>query len=208
MKTIGLPLIVMSAALSVAGFAADLRVSTDFEGGSAKVESIDQTASVIRFMPGGDPQRVWPCWWYLRVDGVAKDERVTLSLAGSDRPTRNNGQDTGKPLAAGWAMPARATFSTDGKSWQHTAPGERDGARILYEVIGTGGPVWVAWGPPFTPKDTDALLAEAEKSSSAAKAFELAKTRGGRPVRGLRVSEATASKPPGIWVHARQHRSE
>ena len=47
--------------------------------------------------------------------------------------------------------------------------------------------------------------AEAEKSSSAAKAFELAKTRGGRPVRGLRVSEATASKPPGIWVHARQH---
>ncbi len=193
------------ALFAATAIAADLRVSTDFEGGSAKVEAVDQAARVIRFMPDGDPQRGWPCWWYLRVEGVAKDERVTLALAGSDRPSRNNGQNTGKPLAASWAMPARATFSTDGKTWLHTAPGRKDGARILYEVTGTGGPLWVAWGPPFTPMDSDALLAEAEKRSPAAKSFELAKTRGGRPVRGLRVSEATAPKPPGIWVHARQH---
>jgi len=191
--------------LACASTAAELRVSTDFEGGSAKVEAIDQTAHVIRFMPDGDPQRGWPCWWYLRVDGVAKDERVTLSLAGSDRPSRNNGQNTSKPLAPSWAMPARATFSTDGKTWLHTPPGKRDEARILYEITGTGGPLWVAWGPPFTPRDTDTLLAEAEKKLPAAKSFELARTREGRPVRGLRVSEATAPKPPGIWVHARQH---
>ncbi|NBV25077.1 MAG: zinc carboxypeptidase [Proteobacteria bacterium] len=185
--------------------AADLRVSTDFEGGSAKVESIDQAARVIRFMPDGNPQRGWSCWWYLRVDGVAKDERLTLDLAASDRPTRNNGQDTSKPLASIWAMPARATFSTDGKTWQHTAPGKKQDARILYEVTGTGGPLWIAWGPPFTPRDTDALLAEVEKQLPAAKSFELARTREGRPVRGLRVSEATTPNPPGIWVHARQH---
>ena len=191
--------------LGVSIHAAELRVSTDFEGGSAKVESVDQTARVIRFMPDGNPQRGWPCWWYLRVDGVAKDEKITLDLAGSDRPTRNNGQDTSKPLASSWAMPARATFSTDGKSWQHTALGKKESARILYEVTGTGGPLWVAWGPPFTPRDTDALLAASEKQLPAAKSFELARTREGRPVRGLRVSEATASKPPGIWVQARQH---
>ena len=185
--------------------AADLRVSTDFEGGSAKVESIDQTARVIRFMPGGDPQRGWACWWYLRVDGLAKNAPLTLDLAGSDRPTRNNGKDTAQPLAASWAMPTRATFSTDGKTWQHTAQGKREGARFLYEVTGNGGPLWVAWGPPFTPRDTDALLAEVEKKSPAAKSFELARTRGDRPVRGLRVSEATSPKPPGIWVQARQH---
>ena len=173
--------------LACASTAAELRVSTDFEGGSAKVEAIDQTAHVIRFMPDGDPQRGWPCWWYLRVDGVAKDERVTLSLAGSDRPSRNNGQNTSKPLAPSWAMPARATFSTDGKTWLHTPPGKRDEARILYEITGTGGPLWVAWGPPFTPRDTDTLLAEAEKKLPAAKSFELARTREGRPVRGLRV---------------------
>lgn len=193
------------ALLTCTSGAAELRVSTDFEGGSAKVEAIDQAARVIRFMPGGDPQRGWPCWWYVRLDGVAKEERVTLDLAASDRPTRNNGQDTGKPLASSWAMPARATFSTDGKTWRHTGSGKRDGTRMRYEVIGTGGPLWVAWGPPFTPRDTDALLAEAEKLLPAAKSFELARTRADRPVRGLRVSEATAPKPPGIWVQARQH---
>lgn len=191
--------------LTCTSIAAELRVSTDFEGGSAKVESIDQAARVIRFMPDGNPQRGWACWWYLRVDGVVKDERITLSLAGSDRPTRNNGQDTSKPLAASWAMPARATFSTDGQTWRHTAPGKREGGRINYEINGTGDSLWVAWGPPFTPRDTDALLAEAEKKLPAAKSFELARTREGRPVRGLRVSEATTPKPPGIWVHARQH---
>jgi len=190
---------------ATSAFAAELRVSTDFEGGSAKVEAIDQAARVIRFMPDGDPRRGWACWWYLRVDGVAKGERVTLNLGGSDRPTRNNGKDTDKPLAASWAMPARAMFSTEGKTWRHTAPGKREGARLLYEVTGTGCPLWVAWGPPFTPRDTDALLAEAEKKLPVAKAFELARTREGRPVRGLRVSEAATPKPPGIWVHARQH---
>ncbi len=189
----------------VGAFGAELRVSTGFEGGSARVESVDQSARVIRFMPGGDPQRGWPCWWYLRVDGAAKSERLTLNLAGSDRPARNNGKDTGQPLAASWAMPARATFSTDGQTWRHSAPGKREGARMLYEVTGTGGPLWIAWGPPFTPRDTEALLATAQKSLRSAKPFELARTREGRPVRGLRVSEATAPKPPGVWVQARQH---
>ena len=90
--------------LGVSIHAAELRVSTDFEGGSAKVESVDQTARVIRFMPDGNPQRGWACWWYLRVDGVAQDEKITLDLAGSDRPTRNNGQDTSKPLKKDWRL--------------------------------------------------------------------------------------------------------
>ena len=185
--------------------AADLRVATDFEGGSARVESIDQAARVIRFMPGGDPERGWPCWWYLRVDGLAQNERLTLDLAGSNLPSRNNGKNTGKPLAAYWAMPERATFSTDGKTWRHTAPGKRDDGRIRYEVTGDGGPLWIAWGPPFTPRDTDDLLAFAAKTSPAARPFDLARTRGDRPVRGLRVSEGTNAAPPGIWIHARQH---
>src|SRR3954447_9549230 len=132
-----------SAMLVLAGPAPamDLRVSTDFEGGSARVESVDQAARVIRFTPGGDPDRGWPCWWSLRVDGVPKGERLTLDLAGSDRPVRNQGKSTGKPLAASWAMPARAACSTDGRTWRHTDPGRSEGGRIRYEVSGEGGPL-------------------------------------------------------------------
>jgi hypothetical protein len=191
--------------LASIGLAAELRVSTEFEGGSARIESVDSDARVIRFMPGGDPERGWPCWWYLRVDGVEQGEKLTLDFAGSDRPARNNGKDTGKPLAASWAMPVRAAFSTDGQTWQHTTPGRRDGVRIAYGVTGAGGPLWIAWGPPFTPRDTDTLIAAAEKILPGAKPFELAKTREGRPVRGIHVNVSTDPKPRSVWVQARQH---
>lgn len=184
--------------------AAEVRVRTDFDGGSARVESIDQAARVIRFMPGGDPERGWPCWWSLRVEGVPKGEKVTLELGGSDRPARNNGVNTGKPLAPAWAMPGRAALSTDGATWRQTEPGHRDGARMRYEITGTGEPLWIAWGPSFTPRDTESLLAEAERALPAAKSFELARSREGRPVRGLRVTEAAADAP-AVWIEARQH---
>ncbi len=127
---------------------AEIKVSTDFEGGSAFIESIDQTTKTIRFTPGGDPARGWACWWYLRVEGVAKDETLTLDLAASNKPTRNDGKLTPNPLAASWAMPDRATFSTDEKTWSHTAPGKRVEKRILYTVTGNGGPLWIAWACP------------------------------------------------------------
>lgn len=195
-------LVLLCAALPAA---AELTVSTDFEGGSARVESIDQPTRTIRFMPGGDPQRGWPCWWYLRIDGLPDGESAILGLAASDLPARNNGQETGKPLASSWCMPTRAAFSTDGIEWQQTDAGTRDGARIHYEITGAGGPVWVAWGPPFTPADTEKLLVEVLKSMPSASAFELAKTREGRPVRGLRLAAAAEPHPPVVWIQARQH---
>jgi hypothetical protein len=196
---------VLLCALAGACLGGELRVSTDFEGGSASVQSIDQEKRVIRVMPGGDPQRGWPCWWYLRVDGMTQGERIAIDLGGSDRPARNNGQDTGKPLPSHWAMPMRASFSTDDVTWQHTAPGKRDGGRVRYEIIGTGEPIWIAWGPPFTPADTDALISRAEAQTKAATAFELTKTRDGRMVRALRISTAPGKARHGVWLQARQH---
>ncbi len=199
--------------LASTGFAEDrpqsasLQVFTDFEGGSARVESVDQAARVIRFMPGGDPQRGWACWWALRVEGVAPGETLTLDLGGSDRPTRNNGQDTDKPLSPAWAMPMRAAFSTDGQTWRHTEPGRRDGVRMRYTVTGTGAPLWIAWGPLFTPRETDLLLVEAERAlPTEVTSFELARSRAGRSVRGLRIgSTATSGAVPAVWIQARQH---
>jgi hypothetical protein len=189
--------------------AGDLRVTADFPGGSARVESVDQSTRTIHFMPGGDPAHGWACWWSLRVDGADAGEKLILDLAGSDLPTRNNGRLTDKPLAASWAMPGRASFSTDaGKTWKHTPPGRRAGVRMEYEVVAENGGVLVAWGPPFTSANAEELIATVEKvAPSAAKRFELCRTRAGRIVPALRISEAVASdiKPYGIWIDARQH---
>lgn len=183
----------------------ELRVSTEFEGGSATIEAVDQATRTIRFTPGGDPARGWPCWWYLRIDGASAGEKLVLDLGGSDRPARNNGADTGKPLSANWAMPGRAAFSTDGVVWQHTSPGRRQGARMIYEITAASDRVFVAWGPPFTPQNAATAIAQAEKANPAASAFELCRSREGRAVPALRISEAQTAKPFGIWVEARQH---
>ncbi len=182
-----------------------LVVSSDFEGGSATVLAINQDERRISFTPGGDPGRGWPCWWYFRIDGLQAGETAALELRGSPLPARNNGQDTGKPLAASWAMPERATFSTDRATWRHTAPGELANSRMRYEVTGEGGPVWVAWGPPFTPEDTDRLIAATLERRPEAVEFELARSRDGRPVRGIKFAPAGVAGAPCLWIQARQH---
>jgi hypothetical protein len=196
--------VVIAFCLGASGLpAAELRVRTDFPGGSATIESIDQAAKTIQLTPGGDPQRGWPCWWHACIEGLAKNERAVVSVGASNLPARNNGKDTGKPLAASWSTPNRASYSTDGKVWMHTAPGRRSGDRIAYEIAGTGDAIWIAWGPPFVPSSTEQLINDAEKSMREAKGFELARTREHRPVRALRIGDE--KRRHAIWVQARQH---
>ncbi|MCP5559539.1 MAG: zinc carboxypeptidase [Verrucomicrobiaceae bacterium] len=198
-------LFVIAALVCAGPLSAEVRVSTDFEGGSAKVESVDAGAKVVRFIPGGDPQRGWVCWWHLRLDGVPAGEHWTLDLGGSDRPTRNNGVDTDAPLAATWAQPDSATFSSDGQTWKLTEPGVREGKRIRYEVVGDGGPIRIAWGPPFGSREVESLCSATKQKLPSVEVIELAQSREGRPVRGLHVHESKAEKPLGLWVQARQH---
>lgn len=88
-----------------------LTVASDFEGASVRVLEIDDASRSVSFTPGGDPRRGWPCWWYFRIDGIRPEETITLRLQGS---TAALGEQ--KPLAASWAMPVQATYSTDGKN--------------------------------------------------------------------------------------------
>jgi len=182
-----------------------LRVASDFEGGSVRVLSIDQEQRIIRFTPGGDPERGWPCWWSFRIDGTRAGEAVILELKGSPLPARNNGKETGKPLASSWAMPAQAAISDDGVKWQHTKPGTLHEGSMRYEISGTGKPIHVAWGPPFTPKDTERLIVDAHERLPEASGFDLATTRQGRPVRGLHIAVTGKSNSPTVWIQARQH---
>src|SRR5690606_35933588 len=129
------------------------------------------------------------CWWYLRVDGIEPGETIML--------------DVGQ---APWATPDRAAFSLDGSMWQQTAPGRRDGKRIVYRQQIDARTAWFAWGPPFVPADAKALVEEAACSPHA-EALLLCRTREGRDVPALRIAEGDL--PPaerrGIWIQARQH---
>lgn len=194
---------VLGCGVAVAG---DLKVSTDFEGGSADVESIDQQTRTIRIRPAGDPVHGWPCWWFFRVDGITPGETVTVEVAGSERRLVREGSK-GKLLAAGWALPDRATFSVDGKTWQHVSSGTKEKNVGKYQQQIDAETAWFAWGPRFTPSDAAALCKRLAEKCEQAEACELCKSREGRPCPALRVGRVAdgRSDRPAIWVHARQH---
>lgn len=180
----------------------DLHVSTDFEGGSALVESIDQETATIRIRPGGDPDRGWPCWWYLRIQGAGGDGIVTIDLLPSTGKLRV-GVRRNTALASSWSMPDQAAISHDNANWIRTEPGKRAKDQITYRIKTEGGAAWVAWGPPFTPRHTDEWIARLKGPTICD--YQLAVSRGGRPVRGLHFQATGGRAQRVVWVQARQH---
>lgn len=166
--------------------AQSLVVESDFPGGSAEVVEIDQAKRSVRINPADHPQRGWRCWWYFKLEGIQPGETITVDVG--DAP---------------WATPDRATFSTDGSHWIHTAPGIRSGKRIVYEQKVDAEQAWFAWGPPFVLEDAHALVREAAKSLPTIKPFTLCMTRENRPTPALRMEPANPEF--GIWIQARQH---
>ena len=179
-----------------------LTVDSGFQGASVRVLEIDDAAGSIRFMPGGDPERGWPCWWYFRVDGISPGETISLRLRGSLEAI-----GTLKPLAASWAMPAQATWSVDGETWLHTDQGQRQDEWMVYTLKPDATSVYVAWGPPYTPSTAENFVREMSERSPHAKVAELCRSRQGRSVPMLHVREGDrdATERFGVWVQARQH---
>ncbi|MEZ6131460.1 MAG: M14-type cytosolic carboxypeptidase [Planctomycetaceae bacterium] len=179
-----------------------LTVLSDFEGASVAEVKIDQVARSVSFMPGGDPERGWPCWWYFRINGVTPGETITLRLRGS---TASHVQK--KPLAASWAMPKQATWSADGKMWLRTEEGQADGDSIVYTFLPHSTSAFVAWGPPYTPRMAADFVRDISNASPHAEAAELCRSREGRSVPMLRVREGdrTEQQRFGVWIQARQH---
>jgi hypothetical protein len=167
---------------------ADLTVDTNFSGGSAKVEKIDQAEKLIKLTPFPHPGRGWACWWYCMVRGATPGKAISL--------------DVGQ---APWATPDRATYSYDQQSWQHTSPGKRSGNRIVYQLTPSAPQFWIAWGPPFLPSDARDLVESASQHPFAT-AIELCRTREGRSTPALIVTECDDSTERyGVWIQARQH---
>jgi hypothetical protein len=175
----------------------DLAVSIDFPSGSGEVKEIDQKDRRISLIPTQHKGRGWLCWWYIKVTGITPGETITL--------------DVGDGV---WATPDQATFSIDGgKTWKHTEKGNRLVRRIAYKVKVDAPEALFAWGPPFTPDDAQDLVTRIAKAADGkdgcrAEAFELCKSREGRPTPALRLTPPAAKdggKPFGIVVTARQH---
>ncbi len=105
---------IASAALILACRAAvaaePLVVDADFEGGSVRTIEIDDVARRIDFMPGGSPERGWPCWWYFRVKGILPGESISLRLRASSATVERPGAALSKPLSPVWEQVERATY--------------------------------------------------------------------------------------------------
>ena len=105
-----------------------------------------------------------------------------------------------------WSQVTRPAVSFDGVTWTQGEPGTPEDDAIVYRITATQSSFWVAWGPPFTPKDAISLV-QRLAAAPGAEALELARTREGRAVPMLRV--ATGALPPkerfGVWIQARQH---
>jgi hypothetical protein len=187
-----LPLLSVSAV-------AELRVSTDFEGGNAEVVKLDQAAQTLRIMPELHEGRGWPCWWYFKLSEMTPGQTITLEVQAQTKPFRDK-----QVLAPAWCQPKHAWLSHDGETWSPSAAGTLSEDKVMsYPLKPEAETLLVAWGPPFVPTDAEKLLTELAAQLPEAQRFELAKTRGGRPVNGIRIGDENA--PHQIWVGARQH---
>lgn len=192
---------------NAAGADPELRVSSDFPGGSAKVLTIDSSNNFVRITPAGDPKHGWPCWWYFRLDGADTSQPVALEVVADQSMVQTDTPGQRRRLPPAWSLPEQAAFSLDGTNWQHTAKGERLGNKMVYHVNTSASTLWLAWGPPFTLRDANQVIQEVCDRNSNAVSFVLAQTLGGRPVPGVRISEPGATDSPrfGVWIQARQH---
>src|ERR1043166_660887 len=146
--TLTFPLVLVSPAAPAA-----LSVFSDFEGGSARVLSLDATNQAIQISPAGDVQRGMPNWWSLRIDGIDPHKPLTLEVVALDTPVANETQGQTAPLNPGWTLPTRAAVSTNGAVWTQPDPGKRDGRRGVSRRPATTPTLWLAGAPPFTPRD-------------------------------------------------------
>lgn len=181
---------------------AGIKITSDFPGGSAVVNAIDAEAGVVEVSPHVQSNRGWPCWWYFRIDGATVGQSITLKMTANKEVFR-----PGRTLSANWSQPDRAAISVDNVKWTQTAKCQKKGGIATYMINAPSETFWLAWGPPFLPSHADEVLKSVKTKLPEATLFELAKTRGGRSVRGIRIGNESKSdaRRYGVWIQARQH---
>ena len=167
---------------------AKVEVKSDFPGGSVVVDALDEEARTLRFRPMNYKNKGWACWWSFKVSGLKPGEVWRLGLQGS-----------------GFAVPKRASISSDGKTWKHSAPGKRSGKLHTYEIKMPAETTWFAWGPSYVLADAKRLVENTTKAKVGAEGYVLCKSREGNEVPALRWNPKGNDKQPALWIQARQH---
>jgi hypothetical protein len=203
-KRIFLSLFILQSSLV---FSQELRVTTNFESGSARVLFLDQQTRTIRITPAGDAKRGMPNWWYLRIDGINTELPLVLEVEAREDLIRDELTGQSKKTSPGFTWPARAAISVDSKIWRQTTEGQKIGNRMVYQVQPTAGTLWLAWGPPFTPTDAQNFVNRISQTFSFAEAFTLSLSVEGRSVPALQIAEGSkpANQRPAVWISARHH---
>ena len=176
----------------------DFCIATDFPGGSAEVLGVDRSTATVQIQPAVHWEQGFPCWWYLRISGLAVGQKFTFKVTANPRPYRRQ-----TVLSRSWSQPGRAAISTDNVTWGQTGKYrlQEDGTAV-YEIDVPAERIWLAWGPPFLPSHTEALFESVTSECSSAARFTLARTRGDRPVPAIRIGGGTPEQPAkyGVWV--------
>src|SRR5688500_253608 len=95
----------------------DLAVNANYPGGSALVESIDQKERSLTIRPTPHKDAGWECWWNFQLTGITPGEELTLTVRGM-----------------AFALATRASYSLDGKTWQHSPPGKVEKGSVTYKL--------------------------------------------------------------------------
>ena len=178
---------------------AEWRVVSDFEGGNAEVVALDAGQQRLRIRPKLHEGRGWPCWWYFKLEGLSPGQTFSLEIERQPLPYR-----PGMILNHSWCQPRHAWLSLDGSDWVPSSEGSLDEDKVMhYSIKAESSSLFLAWGPPFVPSDAERLLQTVAAELPEAARFELAKTRGGRSVPGIRIGAENA--PHQVWVNARHH---
>ena len=180
--------ILLVAVIGSIALDAKVEVNSDFPGGSVVVDELDEEARTLRFRPMNYKNKGWACWWQFKVSGLKPGEVWKLSLHGS-----------------GFAVPKRASISSDGKTWKHSAPGKRSGKFHVYEIEVPTETTWFAWGPTFVLADAKRLVENTATAKVGAKAYVLCKSQEGHEVPALSWEPKGNDTHPALWIQARQH---
>ncbi len=177
----------------------ELKISTDFEGGSIQVlECRDPGAILLALKPDGRSPDLQ--WFHFRLHG-AKGRDCRLIFENSDSLARLAGRDEIPDCWTGY----RAVASHDGAEWLRVGADYRDGIfsivdRPLHDTVD------YAYFAPYPLARHRALVERARRSPQVAHDV-LGLTPDGRPIDRLTFGRAGQGRGR-LWIMARQHPSE